>query len=81
MLLFISNVVSLTFDFGRIYHSNETSSSAVPTLRSAIYLECRSNSKILGEIIQTKTLQFFTATVLTYFAIYYLFIYLEWVYF
>lgn len=31
---------------------------------------------ILGEIIQTKTLQFFTATVLTYFAIYYLFIYL-----
>lgn len=81
MLLFISKVVSLTFDFGRIYHSNETASSAVPTLRSAIYLECSSNSMILGEIIQTKTLQFFTATVLTYFAKYYLFIYLEWVYF
>ena len=72
MLLFISNVVSLTFDLRRIHHSNETASSAVPTLRlrSAIYLECSSNSMILGEIIQTKTLQFFTATVLTYFAIY-----------
>ena len=54
MLLFISNVVSLTFDFGRIYHSNETASSAVPTLRSAIYLECSSNSMILGEIIKRK---------------------------
>ena len=54
MLLFISNVVSLTFDLRRIHHSNETASSAVPTLRSAIYLECSSNSMILGEIIKRK---------------------------
>lgn len=71
MLLFISNVVSLTFDFGRIYHSNETASSAVPTLRGAIYLECSSNSMILGEIIQTKTLQFFNCS----YILCYLFIY------
>ena len=72
MLLFNSNVVSLTFDFGRIHHSNETASSAVPTLQRAIYLECRSNSKILGEIIQTKTLQFFNCP----YILCYLFIYL-----
>lgn len=73
MLLFISKVVSLTFDFGRTHQSNETASSAVPTLRSAIYLEYNSNSMILGEIIKRKL--FNSSTVLTYCAIY-LFIYL-----
>ena len=73
MLLFISNVVGSTFDFGRIHHSNEAASSAVPTLRSAVYLECSSNSMILSEIIQTKTLQFFNCSYISC----YLFIYLE----
>ena len=77
MLLFISKVVSLTFDFGRTHQSNETASSAVPTLRSAIYLEYSSNSMILGEIIQTKTLQFFNCSYLLCYLFIYLFIYLE----